>query len=732
MIEVELPDGSIAEFPDGTSEDVMRKALMSLSQGTAPPSPAQRIADAGLDMSALGPQPGGPELPANLLAGDRYQAPLPGSDRAQAAAEPRMGKGEAWLHGANQGLTFGFGDEMAAGLMSLAPGQSYDAALAQNRGSLEKAREDQPRAALASEVIGGIASPVGMIGTGAKGATLAKKVGSGALQGAGMGALYGFGAGEGGATERGKDAGFGALTGGIIGGGIPVLGALFQSGLRAGKDMLARSRVAGQGSEALGISPQAARVLSESLQMENPADMAAALNRAGPNAMLAEAAPGLQGQLDAAMRSPGRAARVAGERINARAESAGSALRSQLERSLVGDMPQPPAGRQFSDTARLQGDVRQATAGARAAVYDAAYAAPIDYSGKAGRDLEGLIPRIPAAVWRDADRLMQLDGDVSKQIMAQVADDGSVQLQRLPDVRQWDYVKRALDQAAASGEGQGALGGQTPLGRAYQGLARNIRGALGDAVPEYDYATTVAARAIDEVQAIKTGADMLRPGVTRAEVEASLDGASKQELAAVKRGLKQYIDDTLANVGAVASDQNVDAREAQKALAMLSSQASRDKLTLLLGEQAAPIFREIEQASSALGLRARTAGNSQTAGRMAADQMMNDAIDPSLLRQGKPVAAAKEAIATALGGSREAVNRLRGDAKADLADVLTRPGAAEILQTMQGIAGRNAVDPQTGSALRKLFETYMLRGAGVGAEQINSGISARMQPQPRG
>ena len=631
-----------------------------------------------------------------------------------------------WLNRAGESMTIGLvGDEASAVATGALPGRSYDAELERYR---KNENDMSGLGRISADIAGAIVPGFGMAGAAAKAPTLAGAAVRGAGLGAGAGAVQGFMEGEGGPGNRVASSGAGALIGGGIGAATPALGALFQSGLRGAKDLAARSRIAGQGAGALGVSPQAARVLSESLQMENPADMAAALNRAGPNAMLAEAAPGLQGQLDAAMRSPGRAARIAGERINARAEGAGSALRSQLERSLVGDMPQPPAGRQFSDTARLQGDVRQATAGTRAAVYDAAYAAPIDYSGKAGRDLEGLIPRIPAAVWRDADRLMQLDGDVSKQIMAQVADDGSVHLQRLPDVRQWDYVKRALDQAAASGEGQGALGGQTPLGRAYQGLARNIRGALGDAVPEYDYATTVAARAIDEVQAIKTGADMLRPGVTRAEVEASLDGASKQEVAAVKRGLKQYIDDTLANVGAVASDQNVDAREAQKALAMLSSQASRDKLTLLLGEQAAPIFREIEQASSALGLRARTAGNSQTAGRMAADQMMNDAIDPSLLRQGKPVAAAKEAIATALGGSREAVNRLRGDAKADLADVLTRPGAAEILQTMQGIAGRNAVDPQTGSALRKLFEAYMLGGAGRNAEKINSGISARILP----
>ncbi len=50
---------------------------------------------------------------------------------------------------------------------------------------------------------------------------------------------------------------------------------------------------------------------------------------------------------------------------------------------------------------------------------------------------------------------MQLEGNQSQQILARVGDDGAVTFERLPDVRQIDYITRALRQAAESGEGQG-------------------------------------------------------------------------------------------------------------------------------------------------------------------------------------------------------------------------------------------------------------------------------------
>jgi len=119
-----------------------------------------------------------------------------------------------------QGITLGFGDELAAGLFTpvemgmqayrgdpVSVGGAYDAALDKTRGNLRDARENSPKASMAGELAGAAMIP-GM----ATGGTL-KTI----AQGAGTGAAYGFGSGEGGVDERLKDAGTGALIGGTAG-----------------------------------------------------------------------------------------------------------------------------------------------------------------------------------------------------------------------------------------------------------------------------------------------------------------------------------------------------------------------------------------------------------------------------------------------------------------------------------------------------------------------------------
>ena len=259
IFEIEGPDGQIYEVdaPDEQSAVGAFQQFYSApdqgGQATAPemmaapqpaPSPASVAASgtpealaqlAGIDLSALGPTQGGPELPQNLLRdGATPQQPM--SPEAQALADEigqrragrvdgRMGKADAWLHGATQGATFGFGDEMAAGLMSMSPNMTYDQALGQVRGSLGQAREDQPRAALASEVLGSLAVPAGAMGATANGG-LAARTAIGMGIGSAQGGLYGFGTGEGGFDERRNKAANDAVLGGVIGGAIPGATAL--------------------------------------------------------------------------------------------------------------------------------------------------------------------------------------------------------------------------------------------------------------------------------------------------------------------------------------------------------------------------------------------------------------------------------------------------------------------------------------------------------------------------
>jgi hypothetical protein len=168
MIEVELPDGMIVEFPDGTSPDVMRQALQK-----------------------------------------RFGAP----QAPQEAAPAPEGRGffrrvDDAVRGVADAATFGFSDEIAAGLGSLTGigGESgqFDQNLAAQR---------QRDATGGLERFGGqLAGAVAMPGAAAK--SIMGAAGKGAL----AGGAYGFGSGEGGVGNRLENARMGAAVGGAAGG----------------------------------------------------------------------------------------------------------------------------------------------------------------------------------------------------------------------------------------------------------------------------------------------------------------------------------------------------------------------------------------------------------------------------------------------------------------------------------------------------------------------------------
>lgn len=130
-----------------------------------------------------------------------------------------------------QGVTFGFGDEIAGGiggLMSAAEGKGfqpgYEKVRDAKRADLQAYRERHPIVAPVAEIAGALPTAALPVGAVARGASLGAKVGLGALAGAGQGALYGAGAAEGGPENRAMGAVKGAAVGGAIGGALPIVG----------------------------------------------------------------------------------------------------------------------------------------------------------------------------------------------------------------------------------------------------------------------------------------------------------------------------------------------------------------------------------------------------------------------------------------------------------------------------------------------------------------------------
>lgn len=195
------------------------KAQPAQAQPAAEPQGADFLSRDAL--VAAGRDPVGAAAAIKSAQSQRMNEQLQAGTYAPTPRQP-MGVGEALLQGANQGVTYGFGDEAVARIMSMDPNITYEQALQQVRGSLEAARNDQPVAAYGGEIGGALIAPgAGLAGravTAAPG-TVAR-VATGVATGAAQGALYGAGAAEEGGRLQG--AGYGAAVGGAVGGVVPL------------------------------------------------------------------------------------------------------------------------------------------------------------------------------------------------------------------------------------------------------------------------------------------------------------------------------------------------------------------------------------------------------------------------------------------------------------------------------------------------------------------------------
>ena len=454
---------------------------------------------------------------------------------------------------------------------------------------------------------------------------------------------YGRGEGETRVSEAASGGLIGTALGGFLGGAMPLASA----GVRSAWQNI-KGRSVGQIAKSLNISTDAAKVVRTALENDDLTAAAAALDRAGSTSMLADAGPGTQRLLDASVTYGGTAPRIAGEAVTRRAEDAGARMTGVMDNILGA-----PEG-----VGTSQRGIRQGTAQARNDAYRIAYAQPIDYAAGRGKYLETLLSRVPKSAVDRANELMRLEGVQSSQILAEIAQDGSVTYRRLPDVRQLDYITRAMGDVAEAQNAAGKLGGTTQLGRATSNLQKTIRDVLKREVPAYGTALDVASDAISRVRAVELGADILRPGTTREFVRDALKGASKAERDAAKAGFRSAIDDALARVNAVASDPNIEIREFQKLANNLRSRSMREKMETLLGpKDADALYSQLDENVVALELRAAISRNSATAGRKAIQETVEGITSPSALSTlmaGEPVNATKRVVQVITGTTPEA------------------------------------------------------------------------------
>lgn len=213
MIEVELPDGSIAEFPDGTSNDVIRGALQK--RFGAPQQPDPQNAD-----GTYGQAPEGMVLNPATGQMEDLRSPI----------NPNIptGTANAAMLGAGQGLGFNMLDEAAAGASTLFGGD-YDYNLGRMREAERRAAEDNPVAYYGGTIGGAIGTGAGMASGGMSlganainaGWRLPGVAAASGAEGLALGGLYGFGSGEG-LEDRLDKSETGAKWGGALGVATPL------------------------------------------------------------------------------------------------------------------------------------------------------------------------------------------------------------------------------------------------------------------------------------------------------------------------------------------------------------------------------------------------------------------------------------------------------------------------------------------------------------------------------
>jgi hypothetical protein len=534
--------------------------------------------------------------------------------------------------------------------------------LAEHKAANEAFDKEHPIESGASKMVGGALAlaPLGATALGAKalgltGETLAARAGAGALSGAGIGGAD--------AVAHGDNPTAGAVIGGALGAGAPVIA----KGIGAGVQALRSSAPEIAGS----ASPKVARAMaSDSLDAHA---VEKKLTELGPEATLADLGPNLRGQAEAIASAPGAGQKKILDAMGARTEGAGGRIEQALDQHL-GPSVNPT---ELTDQIIAR---RKATA---APLYEEAYKSPITTTPEIEEVLNtpmGQIALQKARKLAQNDTGSPLGMFETKQKTASIpskmtaaeyqdwlaANASGKPVERSVDVRGLDLTKRALDDMIDVAQRKGA----NNQARVAINLRDKLVKSVDQQAPKFAEARDVFSTESGIKDAIENGRKVFSRTMSPDELGATLRGMSGAEHDAFTQGARSAVADIMGSAR----------NDAGAARALFQKGWTREKLDTILGKPTTEaLFQHLEREGLFHETASGITGNSRTAARLAAGkEFPNSVSDPKFGRHGTTAidlaAYVPRKIAGALVGKqmRERAAKLSSDA----ADALVAKGPA--------------------------------------------------------
>ena len=630
--------------------------------------------------------------------------------------------GSLLMHGASFGLRDelkGFGDALWK-KVSGQPGtfgENYDSYRADYKTALDKTREEAGIPGMIAEGIGML--PVGLTGGAALAGSklvnaagvapkFAARVGKGLAGGAAEGLAYGMAEGDGGLGGRVAGAIPEAGVGAAVGAAFPAL----SPAVRAAAGALAVSNAARKGK----VPRKTVETLQKNLKSDQAmmgGDIPDKLPAA--TATNADLGPTMRAALSESVQEGGEL----GQGVHRRYSERANAVNENISRALDDTLGTPQGAKVIERKIHGRSDAQDAAFGSGQGgeslgpLYDAAYAKPIPYDSRVpgSIEIEQIVKeRVPTQALREANALMRLEGAKSKQISINEAGE----IEGLPDVRQLDYMTRALREMAEK-EKSANQGRQTAFGRQYASLAKKIRDNLKELVPEYAAAVKSAAHEQQARAAQEIGGKFQKMDSDSFAEE--LRGLEGMELEFAKQGIRNAIESSAAaarkSFGGIPGRSGFVSRAEQydpediKLLRELSSRQARQNVEQVVGkDEAGRLFNVLDDARDILQQREAILANVRKVAKEArgTEVELRDQGALAKLGRGEVVGAAATAGRTLIGeGPR---HQQQGTDALDraLLEVLQRPADPAGMRALRDSPTRKDASNKAGKIFEHLFQ----------------------------